>query len=223
MRQICRYLPLLSLLLFSASFASAQSSVDFALGFGTVHDKANGAGIDSAQSANAYGVCVPGASDPFCQANPALGGFFLGIGGDVMLNKLYGFGAEVNVQPAQSNYGPLQYRQTFFDVNGVIAPVNTKRVQLQGQAGIGVAHTSFTINQSGCVGTAVCSSSNLPVGTSNHFQIHAGIGVSLFVTDHVFIRPQFDIHYVPGFTDQFGSNLAPGGSIWLGYNFGDRQ
>jgi hypothetical protein len=222
-KEICRYLPLLSLLSICVPFASAQSSVDFGLGFGTVHDKANGGGIDSASSANAYGACIPGPSDPFCQANPSLGGFFLGIGGDVMLTKLYGFGAEVNLMPAQSNYGPLQYRQTFFDVNGVLAPVNTKRAQLQLQAGIGVAHTSFTINQSGCVGTVVCSYQNLPVGTSNHFQIHAGVGISLFVTEHVFIRPQFDIHYVPGFTDQFGSNLAPGGSIWLGYNFGDRQ
>lgn len=223
MKQICRNLPLLSLLCFCAPFASAQSSVDFGLGFGTVHDKANGGGIDSASSANAYGPCVPGPSDPFCQANPSLGGFFLGIGGDVMLTKLYGFGAEVNVTPLRNDYGPLQFRQTFFDVNGILAPVNTKRVQLQLQGGIGIAHTSFSINQSGCVGTAVCSYQNLPVGTSNHFQLHAGVGISLFVTEHVFIRPQFDIHYVPGFTDQFGSNLAPGGSIWLGYNFGDRQ
>jgi hypothetical protein len=43
------------------------------------------------------------------------------------------------------------------------------------------------------------------VGTANHFQVHTGAGVSLFITDHVFIRPQFDVHYVPGFTGQFGS------------------
>lgn len=222
MTQKSRYLPLLSLLLFGAPFACAQSSVDFGLGFGTIHDKANGGGIDSASSANAYGACVPGPSDPFCQPNPSLGGFFLGIGGDVMLTKLYGFGANVAVTPVRSDYGPLQFRQTFFDVDGVITPISTKRVQLRGEGGIGIAHSSFFINQSGCVGTAVCSYQNLPVGTSNHFQIHAGIGVSLFVTEHVFIRPQFDIHYVPGFTDQFGSDLAPGAMIWLGYSFGER-
>jgi hypothetical protein len=220
-RQFWRYIPLLSLP-FCVPFASAQSSVDFGLGFGTFHDKANGGGIDSASSANAYGACVPGASDPFCLANPNLGGFFLGIGGDVMLTKRYGFGAQVNVTPAHYNYGPLQYRQTFFAINGIYAPVSTKRAELTALGGIGLAHTSFIINQSGCVGTAVCSYSNLPVGTSNHFLVHGGVGVSIFVTEHVFIRPQFDIFYVPSFTDQFGSNAVPGGSIWLGYNFGER-
>lgn len=222
MKRICRYLPLLSLLPFSLPIASAQSSVDFMLGFGTTHVGSNGGGIDSASSANAYGTCTPGTGDQFCQANPSLGGFFLGIGGDAMLWKHLGIGAEVNVQPARSNYGPLLYRQEFYDFNAIYAPVNTKRVTLEVQGGIGGAHTGFSINQSGCVGTAVCSNSIVPVGTSNHFQVHAGIGLSLFITEHIFIRPQFDIHEIPGFKDQFGSTLAPSGTIWVGYNFGER-
>ncbi len=222
MRRIFRYLPLLSLP-FCAPFASAQSSVDFNVGFGTAHSKANGGGIDSAASANAYGSCKPGTGDPYCQANPSLGGFFLGIGGDVMLHKWWGIGAEVNVKPARSDYGPLKYRQAFYDVNAVIAPVNTKRASVHLEGGIGAARTSFAISQSGCVGTAVCTSQTTPVGNATHFQLHGGVGIALFVTDHVFIRPQFDIHYVPGFTDQFGSKAVPAGTVWLGYNFGDRQ
>jgi hypothetical protein len=27
---------------------------------------------------------------------------------------------------------------------------------------------------------------------------------------------------VPGLTNQFGSNVVPGGMVWLGYSFGDR-
>jgi hypothetical protein len=61
------------------------------------------------------------------------------------------------------------------------------------------------------------------VGSSGHFQVHVGVGVQLYVTEHIFIRPQFDLHYVPGFTQQFGSNLVPAGMVWLGYSFGDRQ
>ncbi len=116
----------------------------------------------------------------------------------------------------------LQYRQSFYDFNGIFAPINQKRVSLQLQGGIGAARTSFSINQSGCVGTAVCTSQNQPVGSATHFQIHAGVGVSLFVTEHIFIRPQFDIHYVPNLTDQFGGNFVPAGTVWIGYNFGDR-
>jgi len=215
-KRICRYLPLLPLLPFCVPLASAQSSVDFRLGFGTAHDKANAGGIDSAESANAYGTCTPGTGDPYCLSNPSLSGFFLGFGGDIMLWSHFGIGADVDVQPARSNYGPLQYRQTFYDFDGVFAPFSSKRVQLDLRGGIGGAHTSFYISQG--VGNAFNQA--YAVGTTNHFQLHAGVGVSLFVTDHVFIRPEFDYHYVPSFTDQFGSNSVPAGMVWIGYNFG---
>ena len=49
------------------------------------------------------------------------------------------------------------------------------------------------------------------------FQVHAGAGVQVYLTEHVFIRPQFDLHYVPNFTNQFGSSMAPGAMVWIGY------
>jgi hypothetical protein len=72
---------------------------------------------------------------------------------------------------------------------------------LQLQGGVGGARTGFTVSQTSCVGA----------------------GVSFFVTEHVFIRPQFDLHYVPGLTDVFGSNIVPEGTVWLGYSFGSRN
>jgi len=139
-----------------------------------------------------------------------------------MLSKHLGIGAEVNLQPARSDYGPLQYRQTFYDFNAIYAPINQKRVQLQWQGGIGGARTSFAFSESSCVGSAVCTNVAQPVGNVSHFQVHAGLGLQLFVTSHIFIRPQFDVHYVPNFTQQFGSNLVPEGTVWLGYSFGER-
>ncbi len=201
----------------------AGSSVDFRLGFGTAHDSANSGGIESASSINAYAACTPGAtSDGYCLNNPELSGFFLGFGGDVMLWKHFGLGADADVMPARANYGPLLYRQAFYDVNGIFRPVSQKRVVLQLEGGIGGAHTGFGINESGCVGTAVCSTAIEPVGSSNHFDIHAGVGLSLYLTEHIFIRPEFDLHYAPGLTNQFGSNVVPAGMVWVGYTFGDR-
>ncbi|HYM11760.1 MAG TPA: hypothetical protein VEU62_13575 [Bryobacterales bacterium] len=222
MRHICSYLPLYSLLLFCIPAARAQSSLDVNIGFGSAHVKSSGAGIENASSPNAFGSCALSSGDSFCQATPSLGGFFMGLGGDVMLQQHYGFGAEVQLQPAKSDYGPLQYRQIFYDFNGIYAPVNEKRVMLQLQGGIGGARTSFSFTQSSCVGTAVCTTQNLPVGNSSHFQIHAGVGVQILVTEHLFIRPQFDLHYVPNFTAQFGSNAVPEGMIWVGYNWGSK-
>jgi len=211
-----------ALLFLGASLLSAQTSFDVNLGFGSAHASANSGGLDNAASANAFGSCTPGAADLNCQTLPNLGGFFLGFGGDLMLYKHLGVGFEANLQPALQDYGPLQYRQTFWDVNGIYAPINVKRASLRLEAGVGGAHTGFALTQSGCVGTAVCSTSSQPVGTSNHFQTHLGVGVQLYLTDHIFIRPQFDFHYVPGFTDQFGGNAVPEGTIWVGYSFGER-
>ncbi|HYL39049.1 MAG TPA: hypothetical protein VEV17_24240 [Bryobacteraceae bacterium] len=213
----------MSLLVFCLPFANAQNAFDVNVGFGSLHDSASGGGLENATSLNAFAACTPRPSDPLCQATSGLGGFFLGLGGDLMFTPRYGAGFQANVQPARSNYGPLQYRETFYDFNGIYAPINQKRMVLQLMGGIGAARTSFSINQSGCIGTAVlCNSQNVPVGAANHFDIHVGVGVQIFLTDHVFIRPQFDFHYVPGLTDQFGSTAVPGGSIWIGYNFGER-
>ncbi|HUO32534.1 MAG TPA: outer membrane beta-barrel protein [Bryobacteraceae bacterium] len=230
MKRICRYLPALSLLMLCAPFAHAQSSVDFMAGFGTAHDSANSNGLDN----SALSSCSPIGSTSIttggtCVSTPSLGGFFLGFGGDVILWKNLGFGAEVSFQPAHSqfinipDYGPLNYRQTFYDFNAVYEPVHTKRVSLQIEGGPGGAKTGFSIASSTCVGSA-CVSQTEPVVNSNHFQVHAGVGVSIFVTEHIFIRPQFDIHYVPNLTDQpgFGSNLVTAGTVWVGYNFGSR-
>jgi len=221
-RPTFRYVTIFSGLLLCASLASAQSTFDVNLGFGSTHVNSNGQGIDGLTSANAFGTCSLSSGDALCQKTPGLSGFFLGIGGDVMLTKRYGIGAEVNLQPLKSDYGPLQYRQTFYDFNGIYAPIHQKRVQVQLQGGIGGAKTGFSFNQNSCVGTAVCSNYSQPVGSANHFQTHVGVGVQFFLTEHIFIRPQFDYHYVPGLTDQFGSNSVPAGTIWVGYSFGER-
>lgn len=206
----------------SASFAHAQAALDVNIGFGSAHDSASGAGLDSASSFNAFGSCTPGSGDQFCQATPGLNGFFLGFGADVMLFKRFGVGADFTVQPSRSAYGPLQSRQSFFDADAIYAPISNKRVELRLLGGVGAARTSFAITQSGCIGTAVCSTAVEPIGNATHFDVHAGVGVQIFLTSHIFIRPQFDVHYVPNLTQQYGSNFVPEGTIWLGYSFGER-
>lgn len=217
-------LVVLPLMLAVAPVASAQTSFDLNLGFGTARAGSNGGGIDdNFNDVNYLGPCIPSPLNINCAPNPSLGGFFLGLGGDLIFQKHFGFGAEVNFQPARQDYGPLQYRQTFYDFNGIFLPVNQKKVQVQVQGGIGGARTSFALTQNQCVGTAVCSSITQPIGNASHFQVHVGLGVELFVTQHIFIRPQIDLHYIPSFTDQFGRNSVPEYTVWVGYSFGDRS
>ncbi len=221
MRRISRYLPL-CLLLACAQFASAQGAFDAYFGLGTAHVKSNNSGIDNINSPNAFGACDLTSGDPYCQKTGALSGVFMSFGGDVMVQPKLGFGANISLQPVLQDYGALQYRQMFYDFDGIYTPLTSKRVALRLEGGIGGANTNFAYSQSGCVGTALCSTSSQSIGSANHFQIHAGVGVQFYITDHIFIRPQFDYHYVPNFTQQFGSNSVPQGTIYIGYNFGDR-
>jgi hypothetical protein len=211
-----------TLFLFGASLASAQTSFDVNLGFGTAWDSANSGGIDNANSLNAFGSCTPNSGDANCQSLPRLNGFFLGFGGDLMLKKEFGVGFDASLQPARETYGPLAARQIFYDFNGIYAPISTKRFSLRLQGGVGGSRTSFSINESGCVGTAVCSNTTEPIGAANHFDVNVGVGLQIYLTTHIFIRPEFDFHYVPGLTNQFGSDAVPEAMVWLGYSFGDR-
>jgi hypothetical protein len=206
----------------AASLSSAQTSFDVNVGGGSAWDSANSGGIDNAASPNAFGSCTVGLGDSYCQSLPSMHGFFLGLGGDLMLFKHFGVGFETNFQPSRQSYGPLDSRQTFYDVNGIYAPIATKRAALLLEGGIGGARTSFSLTESGCVGTAVCSTSTEPVGAANHFQVHVGVAVQIFLTSHIFVKPEFDFHYVPNLTNQFGSDAVPEGLVWVGYSFGER-
>lgn len=220
-RRILCLSPLVALFLF-ASVASAQYSVDAHVGVGYAWDKSNNQGIDNANSpTNAFGSCTPNSGDTYCQTTPALNSVLMGIGGDIMFKPQFGFGAQIDLQPAKKDYGPLQFRQTFYDFNGIWAPLRTKRAVLHIEGGIGGARTSFSYTQSGCVGTAVCSTSSSPVGSATHFDVHVGAGVMLFMTNHIFVKPQIDLHYVPGLNNQFNSNMAPAAMVSIGYASGD--
>jgi opacity protein-like surface antigen len=211
-----------TLLLFGASLASAQTSFDVNLGFGSAWDSANSGGIDNASSLNAFGACTPNSGDANCESLSKLNGFFLGFGGDLMLYKHLGVGFEASLEPTRQTYGPLNSRQAFYDVNAIYAPIATKRVSLQLEGGVGGARTSFSFSESGCVGTAVCTTSTEPIGSATHFQVHVGVGVQIFLTSHIFVKPEFDFHYVPGLTNQFGSDAVPEAMLWVGYSFGER-
>jgi len=193
--------------------AHAQSNLDIYVGLGTAHVKAADGGIDN----QTFGSCTPGSGGPTCQSLPSLSGVFMGIGGDIMFTDKFGAGAQVAFTPAKSDYGPLQYRQTFIDVNGLYEPVRHKRAVIQLLGGIGTARTGFSFTQSGCVGTAVCTSQTQPVGSAGHFDVHLGVGVQVFVTEHIFVKPTFDYHYVPGLTDQFGGSNVPMFMFNVGY------
>src|SRR5690242_9164904 len=99
-RRISRFLPLVSVLFCSIPIASAQSAFDVNIGFGAIQDKANSTPLNQAL------LPCTGPSDPYgpCVSTPSLSGFMMGFGGDLMLWKKLGVGAEVSLQPARQTY-----------------------------------------------------------------------------------------------------------------------
>jgi len=97
--------------------------------------------------------------------------------------------------------------------------VRTKKVAFQVIGGVGGA--SLRYYETGATGSAI-GPRMLPstLAATITFKCMAACG-SVLLTDHVFLRPQFDIHYVPNLT-QFGSNLVTSETLWLGYTFGSQ-
>jgi len=241
-RRISRYLPLFALLLCSIQIAGAQSLIDLNMGFGSAQAKATGNGIegDYTLGTNFGGPCTLGASVTCAKTN-SLSGFMMGFGANLMLWQHFGVGMEATLEPGKPAYATIppetvtlsgvltpvqpaykiQSRTTFYDFNGIYQPVNTKKATLQFIGGFGGANVKFYNNQStsGLLGSSNYSSY---LSSSNHFNLHAGVGVQIYINDHMYLRPEFDMHYVPNL-NQFGTNIVKQEMIWVGYTIGDRQ
>jgi hypothetical protein len=209
----------------------AQSGFDIAVGFGAAQDKATGNGLDGNIN-NFFNPCTT-ASSSTCVNTSDLSGFMMGVQGNLMLWKHFGVGAEFTTQPAKQDYVTfpqstitnggynLQSRATFYDFNGIYQPYKAKKAAIQLIGGIGGLNLKFYA--SGTTTDAVLGSQSFSqlYGSSNHFQVHGGAGVSIYLTDHAFIRPEFDVHYVRNLT-QFGSSIVTEETVWLGYTFGNQ-
>jgi hypothetical protein len=158
-----------------------------------------------------------------CEAAPTIGGPFGVIGADFMIKPHLGINAEYSFRFTQADYLPdagLNARPTFYDFNAVYEPTTGEsRIVPVVEGGIGGSKLSLYFNQASCV-TQVCQNSSQVVATSNHFQLHAAVGVKLYVKSDIFIKPQFDLHWVHNLDQQYGSNFVPQYTIAIGYSFG---
>jgi hypothetical protein len=219
--------PVLTLLLLAGGKQSNAQGFSAYFGLGSAFDSAaTSAGCASHQindplSATTPGPCVP-VSD--------MGGVFGVFGADFMITPHLGFNGEYSFRFAQGNYltSPASSNQSgspivvsvrpgFYDFNAVYQPGSgDKHIVPVLEGGIGGAKMSFYGNSS--AGTAFSSSQFFL--SSNHFQVHGAVGVKLYFKSDIFIKPQFDIHYVPHLTDQYGRSAVPEFTISIGYSFG---
>jgi outer membrane protein W len=199
---------LLAISCFGVTFAHAQG-VDAYFGVGTASVNSNNQQVDTFGDGTLYN-------------SPGMNGTFGKAGADFFLNKWLGVGAETDFRFSQGNYAGLKYRPTFYDFNAVVhVPLHTHRVVPELQAGLGGVNLKFYYPQSYCDAFSGCSTSNSYIESSNHLQVHMSAGIRFYMTNHVFLRPQVDAHYVNNFF-QFGSPWVTEYGASLGYSFGER-
>jgi hypothetical protein len=160
-----------------------------------------------------------------CEPGGVMGGVFGVFGADFMWKPHFGFNGEYAFRFSQANYLPnagLKMRPGFYDFNVVYEPVSGQRIVPVVYGGIGGARMALYITQSCSIANINCTAS-YPAGiNANHFQVHGGVGVKLYVKPSLFFKPQFDIHYVTHLTDQFGRDWVPELTMSIGYTFGER-
>ncbi len=233
MRRICRYLPL-SLLLSLFPVAYAQSQFDINMGFGAAQAKATTTPIEGDQlSTNALNSCTTSTSctDPVLPSS--LNSFMLGFGGTVLLKHNLGFGIDFTTQPSKQTYVnipaaganypgyTIQSRTTFYDFDAVYQAVSSKRAALRIFGGIGGDNLKFYESESSTTALTGTQSYSSYAGSSNHFAANFGAGVMIYLTDHMYIEPQFKAHWVNNLT-QFGTSFVTEETVWVGYSWGNK-
>jgi len=160
----------------------------------------------------------------FCEAAPSIGGVFGVFGADFMVTPHLGVNGEYSFRFTRADYLPdagLKYRSGFYDFNAVYHPLSVgRRIVPELQGGIGGAKVSLYVSQTATV-TGISSTVNQFFASANHFQLHGAAGVKLYVKGNLFLKPQFDVHWVHNLNQQFGRNFVPEYTVAIGYSFGE--
>jgi hypothetical protein len=210
-----RSVPLLAVLLLIGMFGGVQPAraqgVSAYFGLGSATASAN-------KGINDF-------SNGFNDRAPSMGGVFGKFGADFMVKPHLGIGGEYTFRFAQATYfaqAGLNFRPSFYDFNAIWHPVSNTRIVPELQGGLGGADIKFYVTGQSCVTNNSCKTQSQFLQSSNHFQLHFGLGVRLYVRGNLYVRPQFDLHWVHNLTDEFGRSWVPEYGAAVGYTFGAR-
>lgn len=202
-------------LLAGASLAHAQREISPFFGLGSERDSVGTDNLDVCTAGQLY--------DNFtavCENGPTMGGLFGSAGVDYMLKPKIGLEGEYTFHLGQRPYLPdegLKMRPSFYDINAFWQPFG-KRVAPFLEGGFGGARLSLLFNPNSCLTGSSCGSFT-PPSSLNYYQLHFAVGGKIYVHGPIFVKPQFDLHYVFNL-QQFGRNAVIGYMISAGYTFG---
>lgn len=188
----------------AGSSAFAQG-IDFAFGISTT--------TTPKATATQISNCFSGVS---CNAQSLSGGAYPVISGDFLIHKNFGVQGEVAWRGSQGNYlgSGLGYRPILWDFNALYAP-RVGRIGGELMAGIGALSSRFYTGQTSCSFSG-CTNYQ----SSNHFALHVGGGVRLYILKSVFLRPEAHYYFVHNANVDFTSNRIFRIGASLGISFG---
>ena len=173
-------------------------------------DVAFGVGTVSGQQAS------DGFNNPDHTPQSIGGGGYPAFSGDFLFKKNFGVGGQVAWRGHQNfDIFGQPYRPILYDFNAIYAPMLGKRVQAEGQGGIGWESIRFYtpfLNCSGFTGTCTDFTS------SNHFLIHVGGGLRFFLHGGLFVRPEGHLYFIHNNVEFSGPRVARYG-VSIGYAF----
>jgi hypothetical protein len=148
------------------------------------------------------------------------GGVYPSVSAEYILPNHFGFLAEGAFRYKQGNYNDFQpYRAIFYDLNGVYTSRLARKTRGDFMAGIGAESLLFYDQTNACnIPTGGCSTTL----NSNHFLLHAGVGVKYDFWRNFFVRPEAHWNYILN-NHEFHSNNVFRVGVSVGYTFGQHK
>ena len=165
-------------------------------------------------------LVAPTSNNSFSGLNQSLnGGTYLGVGGDYLLKRKFGVGAEVFWRKTQGLYNSqLPFRPVFWNFNAIYAPTFKKHFGAELVAGVG----GETIRQYGLVSNCDSNGNCSNYTSDTHFMGAVGGGLRIYPIRGIFVRPEARIYLVPN-NVEFNSSLAVRYGVSIGFTLGGRS
>lgn len=143
---------------------------------------------------------------------PQLGGGLFPSAGVNLFIGAVGIGGEVAFR-AQHNSSDL--RPIYYDVNLLLDPVHIARsIVPELMVGVGAQSIQALKGAASCGGLSSCAQY-----AGSNLAGHVGLGLKVYLTEHIFLRPEAHFYFIRN-NSAFGTSNTQRFGVSLGYSFG---
>ena len=168
--------------------------------------------VGQAQSLDAFFGLNAVSAHQAVQNIPRLGGGVFPSAGVNLFLGAVGVGAEAAFRSTNNSTG---FRPVYYDVNLLLDPFHVSRsISPEFMIGAGAQHIGDYGAAASCGGLSNCVNY-----ASNHLALHLGVGVKVYLTEHIFLRPEAHFYFIHN-NQAFQTSNSERFGISLGYTLG---